>query len=125
MALSHRAFSLRACPQVGPSATWDPRLRRKGSFHGAFDWIRCSRHRSLHLGGHRKRNIELADCFQRGQYSIADGLYRVTEPALAPIRSFMPNLGGIDISPVILILLLLFFRDVVLLGWLLPAFVGG
>jgi YggT family protein len=35
----------------------------------------------------------------------------------------LPNLGGIDISPVILILLLLFVRDVVLLGWLLPAFV--
>ena len=50
-----------------------------------------------------------------------DFLYRITEPALAPIRAIMPNLGGIDISPVILILLLLFIRDVVLLGWLLPA----
>ena len=50
-------------------------------------------------------------------------LYRVTEPALRPIRSILPNLGGIDISPVILILFLLFIRDVVLLGWLLPAFV--
>lgn len=58
-------------------------------------------------------------------YSIADALYRVTEPVLAPIRSFLPNLGGIDISPVILILLLLFLRDVVLLGWLLPLFAGG
>jgi YggT family protein len=56
-------------------------------------------------------------------YTIADMLYRVTEPALRPIRSILPNLGGIDISPVILILILLFFRDVVLLGWILPAFV--
>ena len=56
-------------------------------------------------------------------YTVADMLYRITEPALRPIRSFMPNLGGIDISPVILILLLLFLRDVVLLGWLLPAVV--
>ena len=56
-------------------------------------------------------------------YTIADMLYRVTEPALRPIRSILPNLGGIDISPVILILFLLFIRDVVLLGWLLPAFV--
>ena len=53
--------------------------------------------------------------------SIADMLYRLTEPALRPIRSILPNLGGIDISPVILILLLLFIRDVVLLGWILPA----
>ena len=53
--------------------------------------------------------------------SIADMLYRLTEPALRPIRNIMPNLGGIDISPVILILLLLFIRDVVLLGWIAPA----
>ena len=54
-------------------------------------------------------------------YSVAEMLYRVTEPALRPIRSIIPNLGGIDISPVILILFLLFIRDVVLLGWILPA----
>ena len=54
-------------------------------------------------------------------YTVADLLYRVTEPALRPIRSVIPNLGGIDISPVILILFLLFIRDVVLLGWILPA----
>src|SRR4029078_13362317 len=54
---------------------------------------------------------------------IADGLYRMTEPALRPIRNILPNLGGIDISPVILILILLFIRDVVLLGWIAPAFI--
>jgi YggT family protein len=57
-------------------------------------------------------------------YSVADMLYRVTEPALRPIRSILPNLGGIDISPVLLILFLLFIRDVVLIGWLAPAFVS-
>jgi YggT family protein len=55
--------------------------------------------------------------------TIGDMLYRLTEPALRPIRNILPNLGGIDISPVILILLLLFVRDVVLLGWIAPAFV--
>ena len=55
---------------------------------------------------------------------IGDTLYRVTEPALRPIRNILPNLGGIDISPVILILLLLFVRDVVLLGWLAPAVIA-
>ena len=58
-------------------------------------------------------------------FTVADMLYRVTEPALRPIRSILPNLGGIDISPVVLILFLLFIRDVVLLGWILPAFVVG
>jgi YggT family protein len=56
-------------------------------------------------------------------YSVADMLYRVTEPALRPIRSILPNLGGIYISPVILILILMFIVNVVLLGWILPAFV--
>jgi YggT family protein len=41
---------------------------------------------------------------------VGEFLYRVTEPALRPIRNLMPNLGGIDISPVILILLLLFLQ---------------
>jgi YggT family protein len=41
---------------------------------------------------------------------IGDFLYRVTEPALRPIRNFLPNFGGVDISPVILILLLYFLR---------------
>ena len=42
--------------------------------------------------------------------SIGEFLYRVTEPALQPIRSVLPNLGGIDLSPVVLIILLLFLQ---------------
>ena len=42
-----------------------------------------------------------------------DFLYRITEPALGPIRRLMPNLGGIDISPVILILLIIFIEKVI------------
>lgn len=37
-------------------------------------------------------------------------LRRITEPALRPIRRFMPDLGGVDISPIILILLVQFLR---------------
>ena len=44
-------------------------------------------------------------------YTIGDFLYRITEPALRPIRRFLPNLGGIDISPVVLILLLFFVSN--------------
>lgn len=39
---------------------------------------------------------------------IGDFLYRVTEPALRPIRRFVPYIGGVDISPVVLILLIIF-----------------
>ncbi len=44
---------------------------------------------------------------------IADFLDRITEPALRPIRRILPNLGGIDISPIILILLLYFLRNII------------
>jgi len=44
-------------------------------------------------------------------FQIYEFLYRITEPALRPIRRWIPNFGGIDISPVILILLLVFIRN--------------
>ena len=44
---------------------------------------------------------------------VADFLDRVTEPALRPIRRILPNLGGIDVSPIILILLLYFLRNLI------------
>ena len=50
---------------------------------------------------------------------IGEFLYRITEPALRPIRNFLPNLGGIDISPVILILIIIFLRYVIAL-YILP-----
>jgi YggT family protein len=48
--------------------------------------------------------------------NVGEFLYRVTEPALRPIRNIMPNLGGIDVSPVILIIGLLFLKQ--LIFWL-------
>ena len=50
---------------------------------------------------------------------IGDFLYRITEPALRPIRNILPNLGGIDISPVILFLIIVFIRYVIAL-YILP-----
>jgi YggT family protein len=44
-------------------------------------------------------------------HAIGEFLYRITEPALRPIRNMLPNLGGIDISPVVLIIGLLFLRQ--------------
>ena len=48
--------------------------------------------------------------------NIGEFLYRITEPALRPIRALLPNLGGIDISPMVVILVL-WFAQSVLLGW--------
>jgi YggT family protein len=52
--------------------------------------------------------------YNRAVSVIGDFLYRVTEPALRPIRSILPNFGGIDISPVVLILILHFLRLLIL-----------
>ena len=48
---------------------------------------------------------------------VVDFLYRVTEPVLRPIRRILPNLGGIDISPVILLLGLFFLRSLLWEYW--------
>tara|TARA_Y100000590_G_C15645648_1_gene986754 strand:- start:1277 stop:1555 length:279 start_codon:yes stop_codon:yes gene_type:complete len=46
-------------------------------------------------------------------YTIINFLYKVTDPLLKPIRNILPNFGGVDISPVILILLLVFLRGLI------------
>jgi YggT family protein len=45
---------------------------------------------------------------------IGEFLYRITEPVLRPIRNVLPDMGGIDISPVILILIIVFIQSVLL-----------
>jgi len=46
-------------------------------------------------------------------FSILDATYKMTDPVLSKIRSFIPTFGSIDISPVILILLLMFLRNII------------
>ncbi len=46
-------------------------------------------------------------------YSVLEFTYKLTDPPLNYIRRFLPNLGSIDISPVILILLIYFVRDLI------------
>jgi YggT family protein len=57
--------------------------------------------------------FNVLDTRNRLVWTISDFLYRLTEPALRPIRAFLPNFGGIDISPIILILLLQALRMLV------------
>ncbi len=51
-------------------------------------------------------SFNVLDTRNRIVWTIGDFLYRVTEPALRPIRNLLPNFGGIDVSPIILLLIL-------------------
>jgi YggT family protein len=69
------------------------------------------------------------DTRNRIVWTVSDFFYRFTEPALRPIRRMLPNFGGIDISPLVLILLLqaarmLLFRidEAIHFGTLRPLF---
>ena len=44
---------------------------------------------------------------------VGDFLFRITEPVLRPIRNLLPSLGGIDVSPVVLILIIILIKDVI------------
>ncbi|MCE1235470.1 MAG: YggT family protein [Hyphomicrobiales bacterium] len=47
----------------------------------------------------------------RAVASIGDVLYRLTEPVLAPIRRFLPDLGGLDLSPIVVFLGIFLIRQ--------------
>jgi YggT family protein len=47
-------------------------------------------------------------------HAVGEFLYRVTEPLLRPIRNLLPAMGGIDISPIILILIIIFIQSVII-----------
>ena len=42
---------------------------------------------------------------------VGEFLYRITEPVLAPIRRLLPNLGGLDISPIIVFFIIMFINS--------------
>jgi len=46
-------------------------------------------------------------------FSVLDATYKLTDPALNKIRRFLPTFGSIDLSPVVLILFLMFIRNIV------------
>ena len=60
--------------------------------------------------------VNIRNEFVRSVWNLLDAL---TTPALRPIRRFMPNLGGIDISPVILFLIIIFIQRIIEL-YILP-----
>ncbi|KAA5604333.1 YggT family protein [Roseospira marina] len=56
--------------------------------------------------------FNVINTYNRFVGSISEVLYRLTEPALAPIRRRLPAFGGVDLSPVVLILILVFIQMV-------------
>ncbi len=46
--------------------------------------------------------------------SVGNFLFRITEPVLAPVRRILPDLGGIDISPIVVLLIIFFIRQFLL-----------
>ena len=57
--------------------------------------------------------FKVVNTSNRFVFTVLNVLHRLTEPVLRPIRRIIPNLGGIDISPIILILILYFVRDLI------------
>ena len=46
-------------------------------------------------------------------FAVLDATYKMTDPVLNKIRKFIPTFGSLDVSPVILILLLMFLRNII------------
>ncbi len=58
-------------------------------------------------------SFNVVNTSNRFVYAVGYFTHRLTEPALAPIRRFIPNLGAIDISPLVLLLAVFFLRRVI------------
>lgn len=56
-------------------------------------------------------SFNIVNRHNRVVHAIGDTLERLTEPLLRPIRNLLPSMGGLDISPIVLILALYFIRD--------------
>ena len=59
-------------------------------------------------------NFGIVNTQNRFVFLVMDFLHKITEQPLRPIRRFVPNLGGIDISPIILVLGLIFIRNLIM-----------
>ena len=55
--------------------------------------------------------FDIINMRNRFVYLVGDALSRITEPVYRPIRRFLPDMGGLDLSPLIVILGLWFLRD--------------
>lgn len=61
--------------------------------------------------------FNVLNTYNRAVYVVGEFLNRITEPMLRPIRQFLPNLGGIDIAPIVAILLIVFAQNLLFEYW--------
>ena len=45
--------------------------------------------------------------------SVCQGLYRITEPVMRPLRRVLPYMGGVDLSPIVVLLAIMFIEKVI------------
>ncbi len=62
-------------------------------------------------------NFNIFNTSNRFVYSAMEVMYRLCEPSLRIVRKFIPNFGSIDISPIIVYLFLLFFKNLLIEYW--------
>ena len=62
-------------------------------------------------------SFNVVNTSNRAVNMVGDLTFRLTEPALGRIRRYMPNLGGLDISPVVLIFILIFVQRFIVWGY--------
>ena len=62
-------------------------------------------------------NFNIVNTSNRFVYGVMDALYRLCEPVLKFIRQLIPNLGSIDISPIVFYLLLWFIKSLLIEYW--------
>ena len=62
-------------------------------------------------------SFNIVNTSNRFVYGLMEALYRLCEPSLKLIRQYLPNLGSIDISPVIVYLLLWFIKSLLIEYW--------
>ena len=55
--------------------------------------------------------FNVVNTHNRFVFMLSDILYRATEPVLRPLRRVLPNLGGLDIAPLVLVLVIFFVRN--------------
>lgn len=57
--------------------------------------------------------FNIINTYNRTVGAVVDVLYRVTEPVLRPLRRIIPNLGGLDISPIVVLFAIWFLQDLI------------
>ena len=62
-------------------------------------------------------NFNIINTSNRFVYSVMEVLYKFSEPSLRIVRKYIPNLGNIDISPIVVFLLLEFLQRLIIEYW--------